>query len=168
MIERWLPIAGRSGYEVSDLGRVRSVRKVLVPFLSNSGYEQVNLGRSCRRYVHQLVLETFVGPCPSGHECRHFPDERKTNNALANLSWGTRSLNMSDRNAHGTSNRGGRNGRAKLTDTEMRTIRCDAFGNVHALAAFYQVSVATIRRLRRAPLWLPLSTWLLEGVENAA
>lgn len=60
-------------------------------------------GRVSCRYVHRLVLEAFVGPCPEGMECRHFPDRDTANNHLGNVSWGTRQQNMADKKIHGTS-----------------------------------------------------------------
>lgn len=50
--------------------------------------------------VHRLVLQAFVGPCPTGMECRHFPDPNPTNNNLENLQWGTHQENMDDRTIH--------------------------------------------------------------------
>lgn len=73
--------------------------------------------------VHRLVLEVFVGPCPPGMECRHFPDHDPTNNRLSNLSWGTKAENMADKLVHGTDNRGERNCRAVLTASKVRQIR---------------------------------------------
>ena len=39
--------------------------------------------------MHRLLLETFVGSCPNGMECRHI-DGNSTNNSLDNLCWGNR------------------------------------------------------------------------------
>lgn len=83
MREIWRPIAGHEGYEVSDLGRVRSVDRIvnrtfkdgrIVPTRytgrilklspSGCGYPVVRLRNRRCAYVHQLVLETFVGPGP--------------------------------------------------------------------------------------------------------
>lgn len=54
------------------------------------------------RYVHQLVLELFVGPRPRGKEARHFPDQNPANNHVSNLSWTTAVINQRDRIANGT------------------------------------------------------------------
>lgn len=70
------------------------------------GYQNVKLicsdgiGRNLR--VHRLVLETFVGPCPPGMECRHYPDRNTFNNQLSNICWGTKSENTLDQVRHGT------------------------------------------------------------------
>lgn len=52
--------------------------------------------RRDQRYVHDLILEAFVGPAPPGMEACHDPDHTPTNNAIANLRWGTRSDNVRD------------------------------------------------------------------------
>lgn len=119
--EIWRPVVGREGwYEVSNLGRVRSLDRV-VPILSRrgsvrsclyrgrllkscpdkrSGHLHISLGAGSVRKVHHLVLEAFVGPCPPGMQCLH-GDGDPTNNALANIKWGTASENMLDRVRHG-------------------------------------------------------------------
>jgi hypothetical protein len=97
----------------------------LTPNVKNGGHLQVSLyggGLINTGKVHQLILEAFVGPCPPGMECRH-KDGNPTNNRLENLAWGTRTENIADRVAHGTSNRGERSGKAKLTESQVIEIR---------------------------------------------
>ena len=112
--EAWKPIPGYEGlYEVSDLGRVKSLaktlphakygsrrwpEKVLKAITNNSGHLYVRLWKDKRQtksYVHRLVLEAFVGPCPEGMEACHWDDD-PTNNHIDNLRWGTRTNNMVD------------------------------------------------------------------------
>jgi hypothetical protein len=88
------PIPGFPGYQVTSDGRVWS--DVSGKFLKTSpdarGYFQVNLYREKRPthiLVHTLVLIAFVGPRPSGMECRHLNDNPQ-DNGLDNLRWGTR------------------------------------------------------------------------------
>ena len=115
--ERWKSIPGLEGrYEVSDLGRVKSLQrivsvgnntgKVLVPERirklspSPQGYPRVRLcGKT--RLVHHLVLLAFVGPRPVGLEIRHLNGNR-ADSRLANLAYGTRSENQMDSIRHGT------------------------------------------------------------------
>jgi hypothetical protein len=122
-IERWKPVVGFEGlYEVSDMGRVRSVARV-VPHKTSGHltiperiligsrraqmkYPMVNLwagNKQHAKYVHALVLEAFVGPRPQKHDVCHF-DGSKDNNRLSNLRWGTRKENMQDAVRHGTVN----------------------------------------------------------------
>lgn len=135
-MERWLPVVGYEGlYEISDLGRVKSLdrksksgAKVTGRFLklttNQSGYSVVSLhghvGRTQGK-VHRLVLEAFVGLSDSRAEACHFPDPSKTNNRLDNLRWGSAKENAGDRDKHGRTNkpRGENNPVAKLSDTRV-------------------------------------------------
>lgn len=117
--ERWLPIPGFLGwYEVSDLGRVRSVQRhvpgsdgrrtllpgrLLQPGLDSSGHPRLplSLPGSRKNYrVHRLVMLAFVGPCPEGMEVCHGPGGH-ADNRLSNLRYDTRSENQKDRVRHG-------------------------------------------------------------------
>jgi hypothetical protein len=117
--ETWRPIAGRPGYEVSNLGRVRSVDRVarrrqhgriedvrykgvmlkLSP--TGNGYLNVSLGRNQSARVHSLVLKAFVGPRPDGYQAAHADGDR-ANNALRNLRWASPAENAADKYKHGT------------------------------------------------------------------
>ena len=106
--EEWRPIEGFPGYEVSSLGRVKSLRRrephILRP-CTNRGYRLVSLAgpRGARtKKVHQLVADAFDRPRPSlKHEVRHLNGIRGDDRA-ENLRWGTRSENMQDALVHGT------------------------------------------------------------------
>lgn len=76
-------------------------------------------GKAYRRFVHRLILEAFVGPCPDGMECCHFPDRDTKNNRLSNLRWDTKEANMADKICHGTDPKGERNGNSKLGDKQV-------------------------------------------------
>ena len=103
MTEVWKPIVGFPGYEVSDAGRIKSFRrniqgKILKPYITGprKNYLEVMLGRDgclVRRKVHRLVLETFVGPCPTNYEAGHM-DGNSMNNHVNNLAWITPSENI--------------------------------------------------------------------------
>lgn len=96
--ETWLPIAGFEGlYEVSDLGRVRSVGprwgrpgKVLALRTCNGGgYPRVALHASGERtdvYVHQLVAEAFCERWDGATEIDHINADRLDNRST-NLEW---------------------------------------------------------------------------------
>jgi len=103
-MERWRPVIIKGviypGYEVSDIGRVRSYRRLnggggvgdgpphlLKPTISDMGYLVVGLMRERRVRivaVHQLVMEAFEGPVPPGFQVYHGLGG-KLNNNLANL-----------------------------------------------------------------------------------
>jgi hypothetical protein len=97
-------------------------------------------GRGHKRFfVHRLVLEAFVGPCPPGMQCRHFPDSNPVNNWVNNLQWGTQSENEVDKKTHGTSNDGVRNGMSKHASANIKRIR-----RLYATGNYTQEQVARI------------------------
>lgn len=115
MTERWRSLPDYEGlYEVSDLGRVKSLsrldrkgRRVRGRLLSitthPSGHKQVKLSRDGvyrQGKLHRLVLIAFVGPPPPACEVLH-GDGDPANNRLSNLRWGSRSENLRDRVRHG-------------------------------------------------------------------
>ena len=139
MKEQWKSVAGYEGrYEVSDLGRVRSLantrRKSELILKAakhvRSGHLMVNLtdthggGRWRQRahYVHALVLTAFKGTCPVGMEGCH-GDGNPANNAISNLRWDTRVANQADRLLHGTSNRGAANGHSILDEAGAKEVK---------------------------------------------
>ena len=140
--EHWREIPGYEGlYEASSLGRVRSLGRwansklgsqqwrpgrVLKLLPNSNEYLCVNFicaaGHRKRRYVHQLVMEAFVGPCPEGMEVCH-KDGKRTHNQRRNLRYGTRKSNNADRDRHGTTARGSSHGCAKLDEKDVVKIR---------------------------------------------
>lgn len=107
------------------------------------------------KYVHRLVLEAFVGPCPPGMEGIHYPDQDYRNNELSNLQWGTRALNVKHREEIGKNNTGSANGNAKLTEEDVVfCLRAFARGvSVTALSRFFDVSRWSIGEVKRRQAW---------------
>ena len=106
MIEEWRPIEGYEGlYEVSNIGRVRSVDrfyyrlhkgKVLSPTKDRYGYLTVTLncnGKSKTIKIHRLVAQAFL-PNPDNLPQVNHKDEDKTNNNVDNLEWCTAKYNV--------------------------------------------------------------------------
>lgn len=102
-----MPVAGAVGYEVSDLGRVRSLDRVVMvagkqraykgrvlkPQANGKyGYLSVQIGRDRRDYIHRLVAEAFIG-LARGEEVDHI-DGDTANNQLNNLRAVTHAQNM--------------------------------------------------------------------------
>lgn len=107
-MEVWKSVKGFEGlYEVSDLGRVRTVgREVHRRYSSyqnvhtvnpmirkltihSSGYVRISLckkGVRSYHYVHNLVLTAFVGDKPEGMDADH-KDKVRINNKLSNLRY---------------------------------------------------------------------------------
>ncbi len=165
--ERWLPIPGYGDrYEVSDLGRVRSlwhrglrrpVPLVLSPKLAK-GYRNVALcapGAGPKYYyVHRLVLLAFVGPPPAGYEGAHL-DGCPLNNRLSNLKWATAVENNSHKLAHGTHGRGEQSPTAVLTTSQVIDARNRARAGemIDDIAASFGVHRTTIRAAVTGKNW---------------
>lgn len=101
MSEQWAVF--RSGYQVSDLGRVRRNGRVLRPVRSSNGYRIFGLhfaGERKNILVHRAVAECFIGPCPEGMQVNH-KDGDKLNNAATNLEYVTVSGNQIHALQHG-------------------------------------------------------------------
>jgi len=158
-MENWKELPGYEGrYEVSDEGRVRSLKTGLLkkPTLNEKdGRLFILLWKNSRkpklRRIHRLILETFRGPCPIGKEGCH-NDGNKRNNRLTNLRWDTPKNNHADKIKHGTTNRGERCGIAKLTLKQVKKIRKDKRLQ-RIIAAEYGVLQNTISRIKNGKRW---------------
>lgn len=132
-IEIWvdLDIKGREGrFQISTYGRVKALawyrktgrglqfvpEKMLKCLPNRYGY-------CCAvgRFVHELVLKTFVGPRPENKFGLH-GDGNRSNNKLENLRWGTHKENWEDKRKHGTAPVGEKHGAANLTKEQALDI----------------------------------------------
>lgn len=100
--EMWKDIEGYDGaYQISDLGRVRSLKYgktlVLKAYRNRYGYLKVFLWKDGKRrniYVHRLVANAFIpNDDESKNEINHI-NEDKTDNRAINLEWCDRSYNV--------------------------------------------------------------------------
>jgi hypothetical protein len=181
-VEHWLPVAGYEGfYEVSDLGRVRSLDRI-VRGAPGHGV-RLHRGRVLRQFhgqrrrrrdgirpylvvrlsrdgvktlhkVHRLVGEAFLGPLPEGMETRHGP-AGTLENGVVNLSFGTAAQNSADQDRDGVRSLGSGRPDAVLTDDIVRDCRtrCAAGETQQALAAEYGVSHQTMSKAIRGQTW---------------
>jgi len=99
--ERWAPWPMHPAILVSTMGRVdrprHGVRRLLRPMVTVDGYLRFGLsinGRTKSKLGHRLVLEAFRSD-ESGACARHL-NNRKADNRLANLSWGTHAQNVAE------------------------------------------------------------------------
>lgn len=166
MTEIWKPVVGYEGYEVSSLGRVRSIGlrvwngkvhywkpgRILLPGLASNGYYTVAL-RGKSRTVHSLVADAFLGLRPAGMEVRHL-DGKRANCSRTNLAYGTRVENRADSERHGTAVRGSRYKNAKLDEAKARAVR-GLKGKVtqKELARRYGVSSGAIQAVHDGRTW---------------
>ena len=123
----------------------------------NGGHRDVCLSRDGKvkqAFVHRLVLETFVGPCLEGMECRHL-DGDPGNNRLENLRWGTRQENAADCIRHGRRPRGQEHGRAILTAEQVAEIRSAAEQGEKSgrIAKRFGTTAGYVRRIVTRKTW---------------
>ena len=104
MEEIWKPIEGTDGgYEVSNLGRVRSMKmyrgatgRIMPHTKQHHGYHAVMFhinGKAQCRKVHRLVAEAFI-PNPDKLTDVNHKDGNKDNNQVSNLEWVTHQVNV--------------------------------------------------------------------------
>ena len=164
--ERWKAIPGYEGfYEVSNIGRVRSLPRKIPHGLGNAyryvqgqllstkpgsnGYQCVMLSKEGDKKlctVHRLVMLAFVGPCPDGLEVAH-SDGNRLNPRLENLRYATRRENVADAITHGTATYGHKNGGAKLTPAQVTAIRSDV-RTLSEIAAEYGISRTSVSNVK--------------------
>jgi hypothetical protein len=111
VVEEWRSVKGYEGsYQVSNLGRIRSVDRVSVnkfgwerrlkgailkQVVSQSGYYRVSLScgnRIVNKTVHKLIAEAFIENIDNKSQVNHI-DSNKLNNQINNLEWCTQSEN---------------------------------------------------------------------------
>lgn len=177
-VEEWRPIPDWEGiYDVSDLGRVKSLERVVMRgngwkytvrerilklTSDKDGYPGVGLcmnGRAKHFLVHRLVLLAFVGLPPPGHEGCH-EDNNPGNPRLSNLRWDTSAGNQADKIKHGTSYRGERHGSAKLNENNVHEIRrrIKTGETQPSIASSFGVTPATVGDIKSGYTWGWLQT----------
>lgn len=165
-MEIWKDIPGYEGkYQASNLGRIKSLKRrvpirnpytgelfertvperILRPGQNRrSGHLSVVLGHGKNAsQVHQLVMTTFEGPCPSGMEVLHINGNPK-DNRCENLRYGTRRENILDVLFQGKPWR-------KLTIEDAEAIKFGLHTGIKGaeLARMYGVSQNTISSIKK-------------------
>ena len=182
-VEEWRAIPGHEHYEVSSLGRVRSLDRVVDLFTYGKVRRRSHKGRIIRQVpsgtkgaylyvglstktdtkfgVHRLVALAFHGDPPSpAHHAAHNNGKSQDNRA-SNISWKTPAENNADKKLHGTDNHyGGMHGsehhKAVLTEAVVHDIRSKLTGKrgeLTRIAVEYGVHVSTIWRIRNGKGW---------------
>jgi hypothetical protein len=128
-VEIWKPIPGYEGlYEVSNLGRVKSLRrnKIMSPGKDRC-YRQVNLqdaaGRSYCAKVHRLVALAFHGAPPDPTFTASHLNGIGFDNRPENIVWESLKDNVARQAEHGTRPLREERHNFKLTDEQVRMAR---------------------------------------------
>lgn len=146
MEEIWKSVVGFGRYEISNWGRIRSLRyrktnnvKVLKPTIASKfdrgrarkGYYQVALimddkipGTKVMKKIHHLVTEAFIGPRLKDYEVNH-KDGNTLNNNVENLEYVTHQENCLHANKNGLRKytAGDKHHNHKLTQEQVNEIR---------------------------------------------
>ena len=172
--EEWKPIKGYEGlYSVSNLGRVRREacvitskvgkkqsfeERILKPWRCSNEYLAISLckgNKVTKKLMHRLVASAFLDNPDSLPEVNHI-DHDRTNNALSNLEWCTKSANRQHCHKH---NR--KAAKQKLTVEEVEYIASnaktgrgkDSGNNIKQLAEMFGIHVSTIYDILRGSSW---------------
>jgi len=176
MIEHWKPVK-RHGehfpYEVSDLGRVRSIERIdcagrkrrsvlLKPGLVSSGYHGVIIQKDRKRVsvlVHTLVAFAFLKNPPDdygvGKTGINHKNGIKTDNTVFNLEWATPAQNKQHATVNGMVVRGEAVSLGKLTEHQVLEIRAKSNSGIGAtsLSQSYSVSPTSIYNVLNRKSW---------------
>ena len=175
--EIWKTIRGYPWYQVSNLGRVKSVarsipavsvtgrkylrflrEKILSP---STGQPQVWLSKASGDtkgfYVSRLVARAFIGKPPKRNSLVLHGDDDPENNNVTNLRWGSSQDNADDMTSRGRSARllGSANFSSVLTESNVRKIDKMLRSGVRQLdiAERFQVSRSAIYLIKAGVNW---------------
>lgn len=159
MAENRKPIPDFDGYEITSDGEVWSHKtgRFIKSFPDKAGYLGLTLrreGRSVRRTIHQLVVESFVGPRPVGFELVRHLNGDHTDNRVENLAYGTFRENSLDTIRHGNHRKSKSN--AKLTVlqvSEIRSLIQEGGMRQSDIGLLYGVSNCAISRIKTGFTW---------------
>lgn len=118
--EKWKEI-GTTGYEVSDLGRIRHGTRVLAGSHHSDGYTFITI-HGDQIPLHRFVACAFI-PNPNNLPEVNHKDGNKKNNSAENLEWVTRSENQKHAVKMGLRPKGVSYYNGKFTEKEREKIK---------------------------------------------
>lgn len=125
------------------------------PFAKNQyGYGLFQLQKKTIQAHRYVCLRVHGDPPTPKHEAAHRCNRRDCINPF-HLRWATKSENESDKLAHGTHTRGTRNGRSKLSESEVLEIRrlCSMGVVRTSIAVAHGVSLTAVRSIEDRKIW---------------
>lgn len=118
--EVWKEI-GKTGYEVSDLGRIRHGDRILAGSYHSDGYIFTTI-KGDQIPIHRFVANAFI-PNPDRLPEVNHKDGNKMNNSAANLEWVTRSENVKHAFDNGLQPKGLSTYKGKFTTEQREEIK---------------------------------------------
>lgn len=159
--EEYRPIPNYKDYEISNLGKVRSLKqgshgRILKPTHDRKNYLRVALS-NCdgvqRFFVHRLVAMSFI-PNPYSLPIVNHKDNNPSNNTVGNLEWATQKKNMEYANSQGRLPKGEEKISSKLNDEQVREIASKVdTQSINKLAKEFGVSTTTVYNIKKRLIW---------------
>jgi len=161
MQEEWRSVVGYEGlYEVSNMGRVRSLKEcrgksnIILKHNINNGYSHIDLYKNSSRQhskIHRLVAQAFIPNPENKYDVNHI-DSNRSNNIISNLEWVTRKENMEHCIKMGRNTCGEKQGRSKLKIKQVLQIRKSKLLRKE-IAYKYDICISTVYAIKNRSSW---------------
>lgn len=171
--EYWCDVEGYPGYQVSNLGNVRSLDRVvrrkngrtltikgqpLKPQKNHKGYLRVRLRKEKKEKalsVHRLVATAFIANPKCKLQVNHLNGVKHDNNVL-NLEWCTPSENIKHAFTYGLMPVGEKHGNSRLSLEQVILIRQllgQKENSITDIARKFSVGISTVHDIKSGRQW---------------
>lgn len=178
--EVWRALIVSPRHEISNFGRLRSwvlwgarskqaravTPRIMRLRVDRAGYLRVCIVVNDKKRlfgIHKLVLDAFVGQCPSGLQARHI-NGNPADNRVENLGWCTSKENHADRRTHGTmvgrgtGGKGMRNpGAVKDLEIIKQVLRTKGTASGRQVASDFGLEHKTVYKIWNGEHWTQLA-----------